>query len=82
MCKNCVRSAAAASMWVAAVGLMVVATADRLSILAFWSMLTALGACVPTGWQLLVSERIRTEDIAHVSAVAAVEHVRRLESVK
>lgn len=82
MCKNCARAALASSLWVTAVGLMVVATVAHAAILATWSVLVALAACVFTGWLLMVMERVRTEDLAHVAAVAAVEHVRRLESVK
>lgn len=83
MCKNCARAALAASLWVAALGLAIVATfEDHQVILATWSVLVAMVASVLTGWVLLVHERARTEEIAHVAAVAAVEHVRRLESVK
>lgn len=62
---NSVRVALAASLWVLAILLMVVATVDgEPTVFVGWSILAALAGCVFIGWQLLALERTRVATIA------------------
>jgi hypothetical protein len=62
-----VRVALAASLWVVAVLLMVVATVDGYKVVfAGWSILAAMAGCVFVVWQLLAVERMRVTTIAQL----------------
>jgi hypothetical protein len=62
-----VRVAFAASLWVVAVLLMVVATVDGYKVVfAGWSILAAMAGCVFIVWQLLAIERTRVATIAQL----------------
>jgi hypothetical protein len=62
-----VRVALAASLWVVAVLLMVVATVDGYKVVfAGWSILAAMAGCVFIVWQLLAAERMRVATIAQL----------------
>lgn len=78
MWRNWVRPALAASLWVAAVCLMIVRSVDPSTPpqASAWSILLALGGCVFIGWHLLFVERTRTEEVARIAAEVAIEHIR------
>jgi nitrate reductase gamma subunit len=68
MWRDSLRIALAASHWVAAVLMMIMASLDSAKlVLAGWSVLAALAGCVFIVWQLLTHERIRVETICHLA---------------
>lgn len=67
MWKDSMRVALAASLWVVAVLMMVLATVDDgRVVLVGWSVLAALGGSVFVVWQMLICERTRVATIARL----------------
>jgi hypothetical protein len=75
MWRHSVRVGAAASLWMAAVVLMVSATVQGVLVLCGWSLLVAQAAALVTAWEIIAKERVRVETVARIAVRAAVEHV-------
>jgi hypothetical protein len=82
MWKDTLRIAVAASLWVAAVALMVMATIDRDSlVLSGWSILLAMAGSVLICWQMMIHERTRVTTIAQLVARRQQEQGQGLHQV-